>query len=423
MPTPKTITILTSGTRGDVQPYIALALQLQRTGYHVRIATHATFQPLIAAYGIDVAIVDGNPNTLLARYPQALTFNENLAHSIKATWHYLRAVRPHFERMLYTAWNACRSTDALAVTLPTTWGHSIAQRLGVPCIWTPVQPISRTTAFPSVFQPWRTSLGARYNYLTHLVLEQVLWQPWRVSINRWRRMTLDLSPLPAIGPYQQIYEDRIPFVYGFSAHVVPRPTDWPLSHTASGFWFLDQLTHWQPSSDLQAFLAAKPVPLAIGFGSMGERPAHTILPVVLTALERTGQRAVLQVDRRDRAGIDLPPTVFATDALPHDWLFPRVAAAVHHGGAGTTAASLRAGIPTIVVPFGVDQFFWGDRVAALQAGPTPIPARALAVERLTLAIERGLDGRIRDRANLLGQQIRAEDGVGRAAALLHSYIG
>ena len=413
------ITILTSGSWGDVQPYIALGLGLQRAGFQARIATHPSFAPAIAAHGVDFSPVEGNPHDLLARPSgqAALVYDGSLRHSLAASWRFMRAARGAFERMLETAWIACQGAEALIVSLPTTWGAQIAERLDIPCVWGPLQPLTRTRSFPTVFQPFACSLGGPYNWLSHLVVEQSLWQPWRASLGRWRRETLGLPPLPLTGPFGRVYAERVPFVYGYSAHVAPRPADWPAHHDLSGYWFLDAPPNWRPPADLSAFLADGPPPVAVGFGSMGNRQAEWMVMVATEALARLGQRGILAVP--PHLAPRLPSSVHAISHVPHAWLFPRVAAVVHHGGAGTTAAGLRAGLPAITAPVGIDQFFWGRRVAALGAGPPPIPRRALTAEALAGAIHAALhDPGMRQRAAMLGERLRAEDGVARAVEAL-----
>lgn len=416
---PHTVTILTSGTHGDIVPYIVLAHELHRAGYHAQIATHPVFAPLIRACGVPFVPVDHDPHSVLAQHPGALTFDGNAVRSAAATARYLRAMQPVFGAMLRDAWRACQGSDVLIVTLATAWGQAIAERLGIPHAWALLQPWSRTAAFPTVFQPWRRSLGAAGNRATHRVVEHLVWQGWRGAVNRWRRDTLALPPLGASGPFADVYRDGTPIVYGFSAHVVPRPKDWPPSHVVTGYWVDQAPPRWQPPADLERFLAAGPPPVAVGWGSMSQGHGVGLLPHVLHALQQAGQRAVLVGDRSMWTNVRLPHNVFAIDAVPHSWLFERVAVAIHHGGAGTTAASLRAGVPTVVVPFGVDQFFWGERVHTLGAGPAPVPARTLTAHRLATAIGTAInDPVIRCRAHELAQHVRAEKGVANAVALL-----
>jgi len=201
--------------------------------------------------------------------------------------------------------------------------------------------------------------------------------------------------------------------------VIPPPTDWPDYIQVTGYWFLEPPTGWEPPSDLVKFLQAGPPPVYVGFGSMLSRKPEETADLILTALANTGQRAVLSSGWGGLKKENLPETVFMVGSIPHIWLFPRMAAVVHHGGAGTTGAGLHAGIPSIITPFFGDQPFWGHRVYELGVGPKPIPRQRLTVESLAEAIHAAVsDAAIRKNAAHLGKLIRAEDGVARAVAII-----
>ena len=157
----RVITILTSGTRGDVQPMVALGLGLRRRGYAVRVLTHEPFRPMIAEHGLEFVPLDGNPNELFSHpeFRAALTYDGGLLRSARGALNYLRAARPVFARMLASAWHGCQGSDALIIALPTTWGDQIADALGIPCVWALTQPLGRTAAFPSPLQPFDLALG------------------------------------------------------------------------------------------------------------------------------------------------------------------------------------------------------------------------------------------------------------------------
>jgi sterol 3beta-glucosyltransferase len=236
------------------------------------------------------------------------------------------------------------------------------------------------------------------------------------------RRELNMSASPFWGPFGAMDRAGVPLLYGFSPHVVPRPADWPPNHHVTGYWFLDPDDGWQPPADLAAFLAAGPPPVYIGFGSMANRDPAEAAQIMLDALAQSGQRGVIASGWGGLTPSDLPDRVHMLSSIPHSWLFPRMAAVVHHGGAGTTAAGLRAGVPSIIVPFFGDQPFWGRRVAELGVGPVPIPRRKLTASALADAITRAVtDPAMRARAAALGEQIRAEDGIAAAAAHIEAY--
>ncbi|HEU5104172.1 MAG TPA: glycosyltransferase [Roseiflexaceae bacterium] len=420
----RTITILSSGTRGDIQPMIALGLGLRRRGYAVRILTHEPFRGFVTNYELEFAPLDGNPNELFARaeFRAALTYEGGLLQSARGALQYLRAARPLFARMLSSAWQGCRGSDALIVSLPTTWGDQIAEALDIPCVWALTQPLGRTAAFPSPLQPFDVTLGPGYNYLTHALAEHVVWQPWRDILDHWRRCTLGLSRLESVGWAARTNARGDLFLFGFSPQIVPRPADWPDRYHVTGYWFVEHAAGWQPAPDLLAFVSADPPPLYIGFGGAAAVLDEDFLARVLRGLVLSGRRAVLNIGARDRDP-RLPDTIYPISDVPHCWLFPRLSAAVHHGGAGTVAAALRAGLPSICAPFGADQFFWSTRIARLQCGPAPIPARRLTAARLAEAIDSAThEPTFRRHAAMLGQQIDAERGVERAVALIEAHL-
>jgi sterol 3beta-glucosyltransferase len=208
-------------------------------------------------------------------------------------------------------------------------------------------------------------------------------------------------------------------LYGFSSTVVPRPADWGSELALTGYWFLDRTRDWKPPRELEQFLAAGPKPICVGFGSMPSVDPEQTTELFTRALALAGRRGILLTGWGGLARARLPETVLALDAAPHDWLFPRVAAVVHHGGAGTTAAALRAGVPALVVPFIADQRFWGQRLTALGAGLGPLPRRQLQPEPLASALRALVENPAYGaRAAKISEQLSREDGVARAVAAL-----
>lgn len=421
----KPIVLLASGTRGDVLPYLALALGLRAAGCAVRVATHALFRELVERRGLEFTLLEGNPSELLSAPggQSALTYDGNWLRSAQATWQYVRRARPLYRQMLESAWQACQGGRAIVVGLATTWGAHIAEALGVPCLWCFLQPFSRTRLYPSALLPWRVSLGVAYNRLSHRLVELATWLPWRAEINRWRRQTLHLPPRSLSSPYAELYHREMVVLYGYSPHAAPPPPDWPAWHQVVGYWFLDDLPGWTPPPELVRFIQDDLPPVYIGFGSPGTRQPEQVLHLVHRALQATGLRAVYSMPSGMRIREPLPPQIFPITVAPHAWLFPQMAAVVHHGGAGTTAAGLRAGVPAVIIPLAVDQFFWGERLAALGVAPQPLPQRALTSAKLAAALNQVIgDQRMRQRAGDLAQIIRGEDGVGRAVELILARI-
>jgi UDP:flavonoid glycosyltransferase YjiC (YdhE family) len=411
------ITIVTVGSRGDVQPYVALGVGLVTRGYAVRVATHRSFRDAVVERGLEFAPLEGDPQRLVSgRRGQAwLESGESL---LRFLIRFLRLFRPLMEQYLHDAWEACQGSDAIVYSPLGFAGHHAAEALGVPSWLAAVQPAVRTRAFPVLPLTARRHFGGAVNWLSYGIYEQLAWQPLRGPLNRWRK-ELGLTAESVWGPFGRLRRQSHPVLHAYSPVVVPRPADWPAWAHVTGYWFLDRPAEWSPPAELRAFLDAGPPPVYVGFGSMVAKDLGELADIVLAALRRNRARGVIHRGWAGLAPADLPDDVLGIDSVPHDWLFPRVAAVVHHGGAGTTAAGLRAGVPTVVAPFFADQPFWAQQVERLGAGPAPVPQAKLTAERLTTAIQRALtDPRIRKRATGVGEQIRAEDGVARAAEII-----
>lgn len=411
------VVFLLSGTRGDVQPILALALRLAASGRAVRIVTHARFAPLIAAHQLPYAELEGDLSALLMspEHRAALIYDGHPIRNARESLRYLQAARGGYRRMLDTAWRQCQGAGLLVGSLPTAaFTGQIAAALDVPLALALLQPISPTAAFPSPLLPGARSLGA-LNRLSHRLVELLLWLPWQPELRAWERRHRLPAPGPA-GPFAAAPLRMATRLYGFSPLIVPRPPDWPATQHVTGYWFLDRPSDWAPPADLAAFLAAGPPPVAIGFGSMGMARRADLVDLALSALRMCGQRGIIAVE--GGAPGPIAPGVYAIHETWHDWLFPQVAAVVHHAGAGTTAAALRAGAPSVPVPVGVDQHFWGGRIAAAGVGSAPIPQPLLTAERLADALAVAISGPVRAQSARIGAQIRAEDGVGAAAAQL-----
>lgn len=414
------ITIVTLGYRGDVQPYVALGMGLRSVGHEVRLATHAPFADLVRGRGLDFFPLVGDPRQVAQ--------SEDGQYWLRSSRHLLtwgRGIRrvgePLMRQGAAECLQACRDAEVVVASMPGAFlGQPVAEKLGLPLVRAYLWPFTPTRAYPV---GTGRHLGGPLNLATHWLLHRMMWLMQRPLTNRLRQECLGLPPLPLGLPFEERLGRGELLLYGFSRWVVPRPADWGKQIHVTGYWFLDRPPDWQPPAALLRFLEAGPPPVYIGFGSMAGHRQEELARLVAEALARAGQRGVLA---SGWAGLDrasLPAHLFGIDAVPHDWLFPRVAAVVHHGGAGTTAAGLRAGVPSVVVPFGFDQPFWGRRVAKLGVGPQPLPVRSLSAEALARAIRQATsDPALRQRAAALGARIRAEDGVARAVEVFQQAV-
>jgi sterol 3beta-glucosyltransferase len=407
------ITILALGSRGDVQPYIALGRGLQQSGHSVRIGAPKNFQSLAAQYGLDFSPIAASSQEIMAGEVgrRMMTTGNNTPGFM---YELARMVSGYAQECLTMSLKACEHTDAILCNSFALMGFHIAEALNIPCAGAWIYPLNRTALYPSMgLTPFVRS--GPLNWLTYMVDEQVIQHAFRHIFREWRQM-LDLPPLPITGFYDYLYQRNIPQIYGYSATIVPRPKDWPDRFVVSGYWFLDQAKEFKPPIELSDFLNAGPPPVYIGFGSVVGKNTASLTETILGAIKQSGRRFILA---EGWGGLETHLAydrhIFVVDEVPHDWLFPKMTAVVHHGGAGTTAAAMRAGIPSVIVPFSGDQPFWGERVRILGAGPPPIPHTRLSADRLAACIKAAThDDLIRERARVIGKSIRAEDGISRA---------
>ncbi|MEA5574546.1 glycosyltransferase [Calothrix sp. UHCC 0171] len=412
------IAIIAMGSQGDVQPYIALGKGLQEVGYRVRLVTHENFAELVNSHGLEFCPVRGDIQSIAEtkEMRELLEKGNFLAITSYTAKQAQRAAIDWANDGIV----ACEKMDLLIVGVGGLYlGLALAEKLGLPLLQAYVFPFTPTKAFPSVLFPQSLSqLGGWFNHLSHHLTRQIMWQGFRTGDRLMRQQVLGLKAASFWGAYNSEILQQYPILYGFSPSVIPKPSDWHNTHV-TGYWFLDSAPDWQPPSALMEFLENGSPPIYIGFGSMSNKNPEETTALVLEALEQTQQRAILLSGWGGLGTQNLPNTIFPIDSIPHSWLFPRVAAVVHHGGAGTTSAGLRAGIPTIIIPYFGDQGFWGERVAQLGVGVKPIPRKQLTAQKLAEAIQQVLtDADMRQRAANLGARIQAEEGIAGAVAVV-----
>lgn len=416
------ITILSHGSRGDIQPYLALGRGLARAGHTVRLAAPEIYRSWVIENHFSFAPLAGDPH-LLMRQAARGSLLPGLFQSALTTLEY---VTPVAAQLVSDIRAACCGSDAVIHSLLTTViGHQVALEQHIPDLSALVFPVfSLTTAFRNpLFPAW--PFGSRYNWLSHREFNRVFWTVNRVGINWLRRQFPDLPALqewPFGDPLAPCSPCRTPILYGISQHTLPGLTEQVLTKRLTGYWFYDS-PGWQPPDGLERFLDSGEKPVFVGFGSLIPKDAARLVRTALEALKRCGCRAVLLGGWGGLPAGSLPDSVYSIEDVPFDWLFPRVAAAVHHGGMGTTAAALRAGIPSVIVPFTFDQPFWGHQVHRLGAGPAPIPRSQLTADRLAQALAKALeDESIHVSTAWLGVKIRGEDGVTAAVQAIEQHL-
>lgn len=424
------ITCLTIGSRGDVQPYIALCKGLLAEGHKAKIATHLEFKDWIEKHGIEFAPVEGDPSELMRLCIENGTFTISFLREANST------MRTWLDGLLTSSWLACKGSDVLIESPSAMAGIHIAEKLRIPYWRAFGMPWTRTRAYPHAFMMPQYRMGGTYNFYTYGLFDNVFWKATAHQINKWRNKTLGL-PSTSL---DKLHANKVPFLYNFSQHVVPPPIDYSDWIRITGYWFLDEGgKDWTPPDDLVAFIdkARKDEKklVYIGFGSIILDNPAKFTREIIDAVRKADVRCILskgwsdRLDSKSAEGqhqeggsetkdsstskitaapeqteVPLPPEIFAIKSAPHDWLFNQIDAAAHHGGSGTTGASLRAGIPTIVRPFFGDQFFFGGRVEDLGVG---ILLKKWGVNSFARALwEATHSERMIVKARVLGENIR-----------------
>ncbi|ETN45293.1 uncharacterized protein HMPREF1541_09124 [Cyphellophora europaea CBS 101466] len=413
------VTCLTIGSRGDVQPYIALCKGLLADGHQVRIATHREFQSWIEGHGIEFKPVEGDPAELMRICIENGMFTYSFLR--EATFKF----RGWIDDLLVSAWEACKGSDLLIESPSAMAGIHVAEALGIPYYRAFTMPWTRTRAYPHAFAVPGHKSGGAYNYYSYVMFDNVFWKAIAGQVNRWRKKELGLRSTSL----DKMQPNKVPFLYNFSPSVVPPPLDYSDWVQVTGYWFLDEASDWTPPSDLVAFIekarADNKKLVYIGFGSIVVSDPAGLTRTVCDSVLKADVRCILAKGWSDRLGdpsaikteLPLPPEIFQIKAAPHDWLFRQMDAAVHHGGAGTTGASLRAGIPTICKPFFGDQFFFGSRVEDLGVG---ICLKKVNVSLLSRALWEAVNSeRMIVKARAVGERIRKEDGVQTAIRAIY----
>ncbi|MBD2293364.1 glycosyltransferase family 1 protein [Anabaena sphaerica FACHB-251] len=412
------ITILTWGSDGDLIPYIALGLGLQRAGHLVKIATTIYAKDLVTQWGLEFIPVDCK-----AWYKDFLVGSHQNPFVIAEYYNYV--LQPVEESFLPILKDVCSGAEAIIFSPPAFAAFELLEKLGIPGYAACVVPLHPTRAFSNHFTPTNWQFGGTYNWLTYTFFNQLLWQYIQKPINQWRQEILQLPPVSRFAdPLSRMCKAKIPFIYGYSPAFVPKPFDWPDWVNVTGYWFLDKPKNWQPPQDLVDFIAADSPPVYIGFGYKAGWDQKALMKLSLEALALSGQRGIVLMGDDLTNEFDLPDEVFPIEWVPFDWLFPQMAAVVHHGGCGTVAAALGAGVPNIIVPYNYDNFFWSYRISDLGIGSQPLHFKNLTPEKLAVAIKAVVNDKvIQNKVMEMSKSIQAEDGVPTAVELIQHYLG
>ncbi|QLL31226.1 hypothetical protein HG536_0B00870 [Torulaspora globosa] len=418
------IGILTIGSRGDVQPYIALGKGLIKEGHQVTIITHGEFHSFVTSHGINFEEIAGDPAELMALMVEHESMNVSLLRDASSRF------RGWITSLLDTSWVACKSLqlDILIESPSAMAGIHIAEALEIPYFRAFTMPWTRTRAYPHAFIVPDQKRGGNYNYLTHVLFENLFWKGISGQVNKWRLESLGLNRTNL----DMLQQGKVPFFYNVSPTVFSPSVDFSEWIKVTGYWFLDEKHTYEPPQELADFInKAKKLNkklVYIGFGSIVVSNAKEMTKAICKAVTDADVYCILNKGWSERLNdktctqveVPLPECVFNAGNVPHDWLFPQMDAAVHHGGSGTTGATLRAGLPTVVKPFFGDQFFYALRVEDIGAG---VALKKLNSSSLAHALkEVTTNKRMLDKAQLIKRQIAVEDGVQTAINCLYGEL-
>jgi sterol 3beta-glucosyltransferase len=418
----KRIAVFALGTRGDVQPMLALAKGLKAAGYDITLVTGDNFVDWTQQQGIEaVGTVDMDA---MMSSESGIAWSESSRSAAEQLVHMGKLMNEYGAQMTEGAHRGVQGADAIISGFVSDFiATALAEKYQLPTVSAALQPYRPTRSGPASLSPIFPRGTSILNAVMGRFVERLLFRVYEPTMNRFRTQVLGLSSLDVNAYYKRLHET--PTVNGFSRFVVPPAPDWGEDVYTAGYWFLEE-AKWQPPEELVQFLEGGAPPVYIGFGSMtSSDPAGTIRRIG-EVLSKLGLRGVIPAkwNTQQFTQAELPSHLYAVDRVPHRWLFPRMQAVVHHGGAGTTAAGLYAGKPTLVVPHMSDQPYWGRRVAALGAGPHPLPRHRLNNRLLTARLrELVTNTMIQSSAQVLGEKIRAEHGIDNAVRFIQQQFG
>ncbi|KAJ5917147.1 hypothetical protein N7466_010701 [Penicillium verhagenii] len=444
------IVIQVIGSRGDIQPFIALGKGFKEHGHRVRLATHLAFRDPVLEAGLEFFNIGGDPAELMAFMVKNPGLLPNFSTIRSGA---IQKRRREMNQIINGCWKSCFQTgdgtdlhqikedpwsdtvdwrqrpfvaDAIIANPPSLAHIHCAQRLGIPLHIMFTMPWSPTQSFPhplAVLHPQQCKPTVA-NFVSYAVVDMMVWEGLGDLVNKLRKKILSLDPLDSITAPSLIHRLQIPCTYLWSPALLSKPRDWSDNIDICGFSFLPSESNYQPPREIQDFLDAGPVPIYVGFGSIVVDDPIKLTKIVFGAIEQTGQRALVSKGWGNLGAedVEVPDNILIIGSCPHDWLFRHVSCVIHHGGAGTTAAGLALGRPTIVVPFFGDQEFWGGIVARAGAGPQPIPHKQLTVDSLSSAIEMALKPSTHEKAQDIENKMKMESGVKDAVRSFHQHL-
>jgi sterol 3beta-glucosyltransferase len=419
------IAITTVGSRGDLQPYIALGLGLKEAGHEVLVVSSKNEQAFVQNYALDFFGLDVDIQRLMdGNEVQEMSKGNN---PVKFIISHLKGSKKLKQLMVKTQseiWTACQTADIIIFHPGMPLGFFIAKENKRISIMANPFPVVATKDYPAILFYTSPRLGKLWNKITHKIFEKLFWSLSKSAVvefwNNSVKTKMDFSTSPIL---QQI-ESGMPVINGYSKLFFHHPHYWQSNIHTTGNWFIDNEPNFTPSTDLINFIENGEPPIYIGFGSMKDVGSfNSTLHTIKEALDITQKRAVVGLGWSKLSyNENIPDNVFLIESIPHTWLFPKMKIVIHHGGAGTTATGLRAGKPTVIIPHNADQPAWGQKVFELGVGSKPIKKTKLTADNLASAILFAQQPNIIANADKLGQELRKENGVANAVDIISEYI-
>jgi len=409
------ITILCSGSRGDIQPYIALAVELVQMGRDVRIAAGKSFKDFIERYGIKCYPISVDYKSVDVD-PELMKLAQNSDNPLKMLLAFNK-MKKYAVLMMEEMFEACKDSELIVYHPGCTIGYFAAEHFKVPSVLASPFPIHKTKEVASVITYGNKIIPKGVGYS---LLQGMLWNASKLGITALWKEKFGKLPQGIGAPFERV-DEKHPSIISCSDYVFRRPADWNKNVYQYGYWFTNEEENYSPSKELSDFLGEGDAPIYFGFGSVfNPEEKVKFITTITDALAQTKKRGIIcgmgQID-------NLPQNIFAIDTIPHTWLFPKMAAVCHHGGAGTTAAGFAAGVPSMIMPFSNDQFAWANRASDLGVGSKPLSKKKLNTKTLEDAIHFVSQDDIRANARKLGEDIAKESGAYACARIIANVKG
>ena len=419
------VVLLTVGPLGALRPMLALAVELRAAGHEVVLGSHENYRVLVEEWGVGFSPIAPDSAGLASDRSRDSQFSA-AGNPIK----YFNALRIEAGELSTAAVEVfnrslelCRECDVILYHAHMHVAASIAEHLGITAIQTYNTPVTPTSAFPSYIRLRHSKKTTPFsNRMSFFLRDIVTWLPYRGTINKWRHDKLGMPPIGFMGPYRALDSQHSPLLYSISPSMLPCPNDWPDWVHLTGYWQLPKISDYVPPDELVQFLESGAPPICIGFGSMSYGDASSMTSMVVEAVTKCNCRAILLSGWQGMKKTSLPDSIYMCEDVPHSWLFERVSASVNAGGIGTLSAALQAGLPSLVVPFGGDNVFWGWQAANMGVGPDPIPVKEMTADLLTERLKDLVGNaayiKVAQKTSVLMQK---ENGTAEAVKLIENY--